>query len=367
MTSGADGDWSPMSDGTDFLFKTYVFQPISISGTVFHDLDVDGSEDPGEPGLVGWTVYLDTNNNSSLDPGETSTTTGAGGTYTFSNLGPGTYQVRDVQPALWINMTGDPDPILGVSGVNATAEDIGHAQVQANTPPDITNIAGPTSPVAITLSVNIVATFTDPDVNDPHTCVILWDDSSSSAGVVVEPGSPGSCTGSHGYANAGVYTVSVTVTDSGGLNDGETYSQLVVVYDPNAGFVTGGGWIESPAGAYKADGSLFGKANFGFVSKYLKGATTPTGTTEFQFKAGSFNFHSATYQWLVVNQNGTNAQFKGTGTVNGAGNYGFMLWASDQNPDTFRIQIWDIDNAGAIVYDNGVEQPLGGGSIVIHK
>ena len=58
-----------------------------------------------------------------------------------------------------------------------------------------------------------------------------------------------------------------------------------------------------------------GKANFGFVSKYQKGAKVPTGETEFQFKAGDLNFHSTAYEWLVIA--GAKAQYKGIGTVNG--------------------------------------------------
>jgi len=113
-----------------------------------------------------------------------------------------------------------------------------------------------------------------------------------------------------------------------------------------------------------------GKATFGFVSKYKKGASVPTGNTEFQFKAGDLNFHSTEYQWLVINQNDMNAQFKGYGTINGAGNYGFMLWAGDgtgsNGEDTFRIKIWDVAT-DAVVYDNGMKQTIGGGSIVVHK
>ena len=30
----------------------------------------NGVKDPGEPGLSGWTVYLDANANGQLDPGE---------------------------------------------------------------------------------------------------------------------------------------------------------------------------------------------------------------------------------------------------------------------------------------------------------
>jgi len=38
-----------------------------------------------------------------------------------------------------------------------------------------------------------------------------------------------------------------------------------------------------------------GKATFGFVSKYKKGATVPTGNTEFVFKAADLNFHSTSH------------------------------------------------------------------------
>lgn len=140
-----------------------------------------------------------------------------------------------------------------------------------------------------------------------------------------------------------------------------------VVYDPEGGegHVTGGGWIDSPEGAFKDEPSLTGKASFGFVSKYKKGASTPDGQTEFQFKAGGLNFHSSSYDWLVVTEGGTNALFKGTGTIGGVGEYKFMLWAGDDVTDTFRIRIWGV--SVGVVYDNGVEQPIGGGSIIVHK
>ena len=88
---------------------------------------------------------------------------------------------------------------------------------------------------------------------------------------------------------------------------------------------------------------MTGKANFGFVSKYQKGAKIPTGETEFQFKAGDLNFHSESYQWLVVA--GAKAQYKGNGTINNLGSYGFMLTTIDGAlkdkgiPDTFPIRL----------------------------
>jgi hypothetical protein len=171
------------------------------------------------------------------------------------------------------------------------------------------------------------------------------------------------------FPEAGVYNICVRGTDSD-CNLGPEECILLAVYDPAAGFVTGGGWIMSPAGAYAPDLVAAGKATFGFVSKYEKGATVPTGSTEFQFKAGDLNFHSTSYDWLVVT--GSNyAKFKGTGTINGAGNYKFMIWAGDgtgsDGADTFRIKIWsELDGVEDVVYDNGTDQAIGGGSIVVH-
>ena len=92
----------------------------------------------------------------------------------------------------------------------------------------------------------------------------------------------------------------------------------------------------------------------------------PDGNTEFQFKAGDLNFKSTSYDWLVVA--GTNAQFKGVGTINGEGTYKFMITADDASPDKFRIKIWyEVSGVEYVVYDNGSQQALGGGSIVIHK
>jgi len=92
----------------------------------------------------------------------------------------------------------------------------------------------------------------------------------------------------------------------------------------------------------------------------------PDGNTLFQFKAGDLNFHSSSYEWLVVA--GSAAQFKGEGTINGQGSYKFMITADDDNLDTFRIKIWYEENGiEVVVYDNGSQQALGGGSIVVHK
>jgi hypothetical protein len=188
----------------------------------------------------------------------------------------------------------------------------------------------------------------------------------------------------------GVYLIRLTVEDGvGTLGTADVVEDdlpaYVVIYDPNGGFVTGGGWINSPAGAFHPDLQSFaavtGKATFGFVAKYLKGANVPSGNTEFQFKAGNLNFKSTAYQWLTIA--GARAQFKGWGTINGEGQYAFMLTAIDGSllggnaVDRFRIKIWE-DASGTRIYDNQAGAGdtadlttdgtlLGGGSVVIQK
>ena len=36
------------------------------------------------------------------------------------------------------------------------------------------------------------------------------------------------------------------------------------------------------------------------MSKYKQGQSTPDGNTQFNFKAGDLNFHSISYDWLVI-------------------------------------------------------------------
>jgi hypothetical protein len=71
----------------------------------------------------------------------------------------------------------------------------------------------------------------------------------------------------------------VALDGSGNLYIGDMRNQRVrkVTAEIPAGFVTGGGWIDSPAGTYTADPGLSGKATFGFVSKFKKGATVLGG------------------------------------------------------------------------------------------
>jgi sugar lactone lactonase YvrE len=257
--------------------------------------------------------------------------------------------------------------------------------VTVTNPNPLVSITGPPSGAvyAVRTPVSFTGSFTD---NPGGTHTGIWmSDIITQAATLVEPvgSTPGSANTTYTFTSPGVYLVTLTVSDGcGGTSTADTVEGLtamVVIYDPDGGFVTGGGWISSPAGAYVLDSSLSGKANFGFVSKYQHGATVPTGQTEFQFKVANLNFSSTVYEWLVVA--GARAQYKGSGTINGSGNYGFLLTVVDGQleggggADKFRIKIWDKNNGSAIVYDNQINDSdsgalttgLGAGSIIIHQ
>jgi hypothetical protein len=96
----AEGDlavsWVTDSGQTETLVET-----TAISGIKFHDQDADGVRDPAEPGLSGWTIYLDEDGDGEFDAGETATVTDADGAYRFDSLEPGTYIVREENQVGW--------------------------------------------------------------------------------------------------------------------------------------------------------------------------------------------------------------------------------------------------------------------------
>lgn len=256
------------------------------------------------------------------------------------------------------------------------------AAAAVNNPPVVT-ITGPANGAIYSVGtpVNFTATFTD-DAGDTHTAEWHFESINQSATVGEPSGAtPGTANTTYTFTESGVYNVSLTVTDNGNLsgtaNTVNNLPAVVVVYDPDGGWVTGNGWINSPPGAFAPMPSLTGKAIFGFVSKYHNGASVPTGNTQFQFMAGGLQFKSTSYEWMVIS-GGRKAQYKGFGTINGGGNYRFLLTCIDGDKpggggiDKFRIRIWSDSNG--LVYDNQLNAPdsddptttLGGGSIIVH-
>jgi hypothetical protein len=333
---------------------------VSVSGS-FSDADiVDADQGGAHTVVIEW------------GDGSQSTLTVPAGQLMFS----ATHQYLDDKPTATSS---------DVNTINATVTDTGGASSSGSTtvtvnnlPPAITGVSGPPDPVPVGSTVTIAATFTDVGTLDTHTCVFSWGDGSPDTTVTAVGTGSGSCSGTHKYTVSNVYEPTVTVRDDDKGSATSSF-EFVVVYDANNGFVTGGGWITSPAGALAARPAQTGKATFGFVSKYLKGSTVPTGNTEFDFHAGDFNFKSTSYEWLVIS--GSKARYHGFGKINGAGNFEFELTAWDGKLsgggglDKLRLQVWDQNQGNAMIYDNQIGAPagadpttvLGGGSITIHQ
>ena len=97
--------------------------------------------DEAEPGLSGWTVYLDLNRNSRLDAEEPATVTDPAGKYVFHDLTPGRYSVRQVVEEGWrqttVNvrqeiMVAPGDSVYQVDFGNKRGNDVGNEPTSAS-------------------------------------------------------------------------------------------------------------------------------------------------------------------------------------------------------------------------------------------
>ncbi|GII55921.1 hypothetical protein Pth03_43100 [Planotetraspora thailandica] len=222
----------------------------------------------------------------------------------------------------------------------------------------------PWSVYRVGTDVTVTVPVSDPGENDTHTCVVGWDDGTTEDFAAVDD----RCDRSHRYAHAGMYTIKVTVTDDDlGTRTRET---MVVVYDPDAGFATGGGHLASPE-------PFAGKGHFQFNPAYRphdEGPEPTRGKVSFRVDGTDFDVASETLEWLVVTPDDKVA-VKGT-TADGRG---FVLYGYD--PDRLRLVVWDLktgpyplrdnvyDNSPSLEYDLDLVDPqqITAGAIRIHN
>ena len=101
-----------LARGQNYLKADFGYwQPASICGTVFEDLNKDGVKDAGEPGLPGVSVAL-------LGPMMKNATTAADGGYCFQQLIPGNYVVNQVNIPGYISSTPDSVQVALGAGVD---------------------------------------------------------------------------------------------------------------------------------------------------------------------------------------------------------------------------------------------------------
>ena len=92
-----------------------------ITGMKWDDRNGNGQKDAGEPGLSGWTIFIDSDNNAALDVGEPTATTNANGNYAFVGLTVGSYVVREDQQQGW---TQTSPPAGGAHNVTLAADQV---------------------------------------------------------------------------------------------------------------------------------------------------------------------------------------------------------------------------------------------------
>ncbi|RLD22966.1 MAG: hypothetical protein DRI71_06545 [Bacteroidetes bacterium] len=256
-----------------------------------------------------------------------------------------------------------------------------------NDTPVLISLDVPSGPIVLNEEINVSAVYKDVNL---ASATWEWSDGTTSAGII----SAGNITGSHTYTEPGVFTVSLLIKDVCGQTGQGSFDYIVIV-DPDGAFVTGGGYLNSPKGAYIGDESISGKAHFAFVAKYKKAkkhkkdkdhkgyigdkdySSMPHGVTVFYLKEAKLKFKSKSVDWLMVN--GNVAMYQGTGKIKkDPTDYRYQVSVIDDGrgkkaEDKYRFQLWDIAS-GALVYDNqlgdetnaNATQVIDKGAIVIH-
>ena len=80
----------------------------SATGFKFNDLNGNGFPDAGEPRMAGVWIYIDLDGDQRLDLGEPATQTGSDGRYTLKFPGTGTYNIRELVDAGYVQTLPGP-------------------------------------------------------------------------------------------------------------------------------------------------------------------------------------------------------------------------------------------------------------------
>ncbi|MBC5774904.1 SBBP repeat-containing protein [Pontibacter sp. KCTC 32443] len=192
-------------------------------------------------------------------------------------------------------------------------------------------------------------------LGDVHNIRWVWGDNTAPVEAYFATGDD-HITGEHKYEQAGIYRVSLDFSESCLVPESYDFEEWVVIYDPGAGSVTGGGQINSPQAAFPWMSQQL-NAQYSLNIKYNKATdTTPQGQMQLNLRQQGV-FRSSNIEWLVVS--GDQAVWQGTGTLSGKGNYGFIAsgrdaggTGTDDTGDQLRIRIWDLNAGNTVVYDN---------------
>jgi hypothetical protein len=230
-----------------------------------------------------------------------------------------------------------------------------------NAAPIITSFSAPAGPTSTGTPITATVSFTDVGTADTHTATITWGDGTTST---VDAGSALQASASHVYTWAGFYTIGVTVLDDDGGS--ATSGSAIVIYNPAAGSISGGGFIDAGSGR---------KTFVNIDVRY--GSTIPTGRFAIHGSPLILDLASSSFEYLVVS--GSSATFRGAGTLSDGTSVGFLVSALDGKSagtkvDLIRLKVWNVAT-GQVIYDTdpGVAETaapttvLAGGNVTLHQ
>ncbi|MBX9580312.1 MAG: putative Ig domain-containing protein [Gemmataceae bacterium] len=141
--------------------------PASVGGVVFRDDNGNGTQQAGELGLPGWTVFVDRDRDGRRSAGEWAAVTDAAGAYTVAGVVPGSgYALRAARPdgpsfalpaggSLTVNLS---------AGQALTGQNFAAAPTAVNRPPTLSVAPPPPLPPArVGVPYTLLATANDPD------------------------------------------------------------------------------------------------------------------------------------------------------------------------------------------------------------
>ncbi len=286
--------------------------PGSLSGVVYFDANNNGSKDSGETGISGVTVTL-TGTSPYGTVATQTTTTAADGSYSFTNLRPGTYTVTESQPSGYLDgLDAKNGAVIAGSYATDVVSGIGVVQ-NANSP---NNNFGELKPGALSGYVYVDAN--DNGVKDsgetPIQGVSVTLTGTNDLGAITSATTTTAADGSYSFTNLRPGTYTVTETQPSGYLDGlDAKNGAVIAGSYATDVVSGIGVVQNST----APNNNFGEVLPATVSGSVYVDANNNGTKD----SGE-----TPIQGVTVTLSGTNdlgALTSVTTTTDASGNYSF--------------------------------------------
>jgi hypothetical protein len=278
----------------------------SIEGTVWNDIDRDGIRGAGDPGIPGWTVFLDLNTDRFFEAGEPSAITDGNGFYAFQGLAPGRYKVREITPAGW-------DATTGLDGQNTVDVVAGRTAISDFGNYNVASLGSVRGSVWNDVNADGFRAAGDPGLSDWTVFLDLNGDGALGAG---EPGALTDASGVYSFptVTVGTYRVTEVLKDGWNVSPGHALSVNVNVvnegtnvadfanFTPTLGSISGRVWNDADGNGFIGAGELGLSGWKVFIDQDgdgLPGASEPSATTD---TAGDYTFTGVAVGSAVVKQ-----------------------------------------------------------------